>query len=302
MIPWASLVPSPPNDPTHMLSEMSTFYLLSLIYPSGILSFASLSSQLCLKCRRGSCCICGGRVGRDYCVRRLVTQTKERVPHFPCLLHHIRREHWPSSVMNAFLIYFLFHRCLKSLQSSIYYQPLQDFSRLLRFSYFYPVRPDITDPQAQVHWHQGSLYSQLVALLCSSWDTRILVIKYIDISDLNCRKHFCCLCRSSYRTDERIPRGFFFKNGLPCLLKHFVCPLLCPIETRISSSGGYLTSRDLLEWITYYIYIFHRLIIRRYKVLMLQEIAGLEFLRALANLPDYKLKPMRLGVGKGSRR
>nr|KAF6294608.1 hypothetical protein mPipKuh1_009711 [Pipistrellus kuhlii] len=301
MIPVAGYIPPPPTDPQHILSETSTFYLLSIIYPSGILSFASLSSQLCLKCRRGACCICG-RAGRNYSLRRLVAQTKDRVPHFPCLLHHIRREHWPSSVMNAFLIYFLFHRCLKSLQSSIYYQPLQDFSRLLRFSYYYPVRPHISHVQAHVHWEQGSLFSQLVGLLCSSWDTRILVIKYIDISDLNCRQHFCCLCRSSYWTDERIPRGFFIKNGLPCLLKHLVCPLLCPIEAEIASSGKRLTSKDLLEWISYYIYIFNRLIIRRYKVLMLQDIAGLQFLRTLSNLPEYRLRPRHSGTGKGSKR
>lgn len=254
---------TPPTAPTHLLSETSTFYLLNLIYPSGILSFASLSSQLCLKCRRGACCICG-RAGRNYSLRRLVAQTKDRVPHFPCLLHHIRREHWPNSVMNAFLVYFLFHRCLKSLQSSIYYQPLRDFSRLLRFSYFYPVRP--------------------------------------DISDLSCHQHFCCLCRGSYWKDECIPRAFFIKNGLPCLLKHWVCPILCPFDTKIVSSGKYLNSKGLLDWITYYIYIFHRLIIRRYKVLMLQEIAGLQLLRTLSSFPEYGLRRRHSRVGKGWKR
>nr|KAF6359980.1 hypothetical protein mMyoMyo1_010942 [Myotis myotis] len=292
---------TPPSAPTHLLSETSTFYLLNLIYPSGILSFASLSSQLCLKCRRGACCICG-RAGHNYSLRRLVAQTKDRVPHFPCLLHHIRREHWPDSVMNAFLIYFLFHRSLKSLQSSIYYQPLRDFSRLLRFSYLYPVRPDISHVQAAVHWQQGSLFSQLVALLCSSWDSRILLIKYLDISDLNCRQHFCCLCRGSHWKDERIPRAFFIKNGLPCLLKHLVCPILRPIDTEIASSGKHLNSNDLLEWITYYKYIFHRLIIRRYKVLMLQEIAGLQLLRTLSSFPEYGFQPRHSGERKGSKR
>ncbi|XP_016073928.1 PREDICTED: uncharacterized protein LOC107541405 [Miniopterus natalensis] len=279
--------PRRPASSTLPLSKAPTFRLLNLVYPSDILSFASRHMQLCFLCRRGDCCICQGS---GYHFSSGFPHTKAEAPHFPCLLHHIRREHWPNSKMNSFLICFWFYGSWKTLQSSIYYQPVRYFSRLLRFSYLYPVRPNISHQQAFVYWQQGALFSQLIALLCSSWESRILLLKYLDISDTNCREYFCCLCHHQSWHDLHFPPAFLIKNGLPCLLKHFICPVLGPIEMGLSRSGFCIDSDNLLDWITFFKHLYHRLIIRQNKVLTLQDLAGLQLLRTLSNFPDDELR------------
>nr|KAF6492375.1 hypothetical protein HJG59_009580 [Molossus molossus] len=283
-----------PRRCTYPLSKASTFRLLNLVYPPGVLSFASLRSQLCWICRRGACCICQG-VGQYSPSAFIVSQTRRDVPPFPCFLHHIRKEHWPNSVMNCAVIYFWFYNCLDTLQSSIYNQPLRDFSRLMRFSYFYPIRPNISQGQAIVYWRQGAFFSQLIALLCSSWESRMLLLKYLEISDHHCREHLCCLCHQPYWDESGFPPNFFTRNGIPCLLKHFLCPELSPVGVGISQRGFYIDSENLVNWIRFFKYLYYRQVIKYREPLMLQELAGIQLLRMLSRFAAGEPRFWRLG-------